>query len=414
MKKIVSLATAVLLIFTMVFGMFTVSAASDSVKVLIESVSFDKADETATGGYYNVSVPINIIENTGFMSIKLSVAYDEDFELVGWTEGTVFPYVANQEGVSGTTGLPAPGNCSPHNGTSLEPEDLAKNPFTVSYISALEANNTATGRLIVLNFKVPEDTAAGLYPITATVEEAFSQSGTVSGTTETPLPDPITSACTVTAGGIQVRDTTNTFNIVAADTEAKISDGSVEVDINLENNPGIAKLGFTVEFQSNYLEFAGVTSYGIFAETDFADVVANDGKLYVYAENASGVTASGKLVTLKFNYTDAVNAGEYDLAVIPTLMGDARDGAYDTNGQLVTIEAMKLAEVKITSVVPGDVDGNGRINLDDVARLRQYLSRWSVTIDSANADADGNGRVNLDDVARLRQYLSRWNVQLGK
>ena len=412
MKKIVNLV-AVLLIFTMVFGMTSVLAADDSVKVLVETVDFDKAEATAKNGYYTVSVPINVIENTGFIAIKLDVEYDETFELVGWTEGTVFPYVASQEGVSGTDGLPASGKISAHNATSSAAEDLAKKPFTVYYVSTYEANNTSTGKLITLEFKVPEDTAVGNYPITATVVEAFSQSGTVSGTTVTPLPDDITSACTTVVGGIRVADTSNTFNIVAESTDAKIKDGFVEVDINLENNPGITKLGFTVEFNGTYLEFDGVTSYGVFAEADFDAIVAEDGSLYVYAESDTKVTASGTLVTLKFKYTDEVAAGTYTLDVVPNFKGDAKDGAYN-GADYVTVEAVKPGQVTISSVLYGDADGNGVVNVNDVVRLKQYFARWSVTIDKANADADGNGVVNVNDVVRLQQYFARWNVQLGK
>lgn len=406
MKKIVNLA-AVLLIFTMVFGMVSVFAANDSVKVLVENVDLDKAEATAKNGYYTVSVPINIVENTGFIAIKLDVEYDETFELVGWTEGTVFPYVANQEGVSGTDGLPASGKISAHNATSSAAEDLAKNPFTVYYVSTYEANNTSKGKLITLEFKVPEDTAVGNYPITATVVEAFSQSGTVSGTTVTPLPDDITSACTTVAGAIRVADTTNTFNIVAESTEAKIKDGYVEVDINLENNPGITKLGFAVEFNSNYLEFAGVTSYGVFAEADFDAVTAEDGSLYIYAESDAKVTTSGKLVTLKFTYTDEVVSGEYNLDIVPTFKGDAKDGAYN-GSQYVTVEAVKLGTVKITSVVRGDVDGSGKVNRADLTKLKKYFAGLidESELDLAGADVDGNGAIKRPDLTKLKKYFA--------
>ena len=72
-------------------------------------------------------------------------------------------------------------------------------------------------------------------------------------------------------------------------------------------------------------------------------------------------------------------------------------GKYDT-GEAVTIS--------------GDIDGNGKVNLQDSALLRRYLAGWDVTIDENAADVDGNGKVNLQDSALLRRYLAGWDVTL--
>ena len=60
----------------------------------------------------------------------------------------------------------------------------------------------------------------------------------------------------------------------------------------------------------------------------------------------------------------------------------------------------------------GDIDGNGKVNLQDSALLRRYLAGWDVTIDENAADVDGNGKVNLQDSALLRRYLAGWDVTL--
>ena len=60
----------------------------------------------------------------------------------------------------------------------------------------------------------------------------------------------------------------------------------------------------------------------------------------------------------------------------------------------------------------GDIDGNGKVNLQDSALLRRYLAGWDVTIDENAADVDGNGKVNLQDSALLRRYLAGWDVML--
>ena len=63
-------------------------------------------------------------------------------------------------------------------------------------------------------------------------------------------------------------------------------------------------------------------------------------------------------------------------------------------------------------IMMGDIDGNGKVNLQDSALLRRYLAGWDVTIDENAADVDGNGKVNLQDSALIRRYLAGWDVEL--
>ena len=48
-----------------------------------------------------------------------------------------------------------------------------------------------------------------------------------------------------------------------------------------------------------------------------------------------------------------------------------------------------------------------------MALLQQYVAGWSVTLDMAAADANGDGSVNVRDVALLQQYVAGWSVTLG-
>ena len=56
--------------------------------------------------------------------------------------------------------------------------------------------------------------------------------------------------------------------------------------------------------------------------------------------------------------------------------------------------------------VRGDVDGDGRVNIDDVTSLINYLLTGnSSLIVLENADAYPDGRINIDDVTSLINYL---------
>ena len=62
--------------------------------------------------------------------------------------------------------------------------------------------------------------------------------------------------------------------------------------------------------------------------------------------------------------------------------------------------------------IPGDVDGNGVVNVRDLGRLQQYLNGFDVTINEAAANVDGNTSVNVRDLGCLQQYLNGFDVEL--
>ena len=63
-------------------------------------------------------------------------------------------------------------------------------------------------------------------------------------------------------------------------------------------------------------------------------------------------------------------------------------------------------------VIPGDINGDGKVNNKDASRLFQYLSGWDVEVDEARLDINGDGKVNNKDASRLFQYLSGWDVDI--
>ena len=61
----------------------------------------------------------------------------------------------------------------------------------------------------------------------------------------------------------------------------------------------------------------------------------------------------------------------------------------------------------------GDVNGDGKVDIDDLTRLRKYIAESSTVI-FPGADANGDGTVDIDDLTRLRRYLAEEAGVLGK
>lgn len=61
----------------------------------------------------------------------------------------------------------------------------------------------------------------------------------------------------------------------------------------------------------------------------------------------------------------------------------------------------------------GDANGDGKVDIDDLTRLRRYVAESSTVI-FPGADANGDGTVDIDDLTRLRRYVAEEAVVLGK
>ena len=68
--------------------------------------------------------------------------------------------------------------------------------------------------------------------------------------------------------------------------------------------------------------------------------------------------------------------------------------------------------VTITERIPGDVNGDGKVNGKDVTALSRYLAGWDVEINLQAANVNGDSVVNGKDVTVLSRYLAGWDVEL--
>ena len=59
----------------------------------------------------------------------------------------------------------------------------------------------------------------------------------------------------------------------------------------------------------------------------------------------------------------------------------------------------------------GDIDGNGRITMRDLALLVRYINSWDVEI-TMSADLNNDYKINVRDAGLLQQYLNGWDVTL--
>ena len=57
------------------------------------------------------------------------------------------------------------------------------------------------------------------------------------------------------------------------------------------------------------------------------------------------------------------------------------------------------------SDIPGDVDGDGEVNIGDISDITDYLLNGDPMNPLPNGDADGDGRITIGDVTALIDIL---------
>jgi hypothetical protein len=117
--------------------------------------------------------------------------------------------------------------------------------------------------------------------------------------------------------------------------------------------------------------------------------------LLVSAVCLSGMTISG------LAQEEATPAEEFLLVTDGATTSDATSGTTST-----------LPTTGSDTIVKGDVNGDGSVNLKDVTKLFQYVNKQISTVQQpAAADVNGDGVLSLKDVTKLFQYV---NKQISK
>jgi len=231
---------------------------------------------------------------------------------------------------------------------------------------------------------------------------------------------------------------------------AKLADTVVEVDVTIKNNPGFVSATIPVIWNDEILELTevknhdirdlledseGVEDWGWLGYTDYSCyeglyyLAWNNDTLHDVDENGNFVeksfTGDGLLCTLVFKVRrdiTAEDALEYPVTAVvdndlTNLMSwDMDDYTAEEPELNTTGVTLAFGDGKITMVdkviIPGDANGDGKVNSRDAARILQYVARWDVEIDLTASDVTGDGKVNSRDAARILQYVAKWDVEL--
>lgn len=194
---------------------------------------------------------------------------------------------------------------------------------------------------------------------------------------------------------------------ITASTKTALPGSSVDIEISLKDNPGVASIGLDVAYNKNILTLEKVTYNTEFGGTTQTSPLTDNPARLLWVNPSAEFTSDAVFATLTFKVSE--NAKDGVKSPI-TLTYDQND-IYNINENNVVC-AVENGAVTITDVIPGDINNDKSVNNKDVTRLMQYLAHWTVEVNALALDTNGDESVNNKDVSRLMQYLAHWDVEL--
>ena len=186
---------------------------------------------------------------------------------------------------------------------------------------------------------------------------------------------------------------------------------TIEVAVLMRNNPGIVSTVLRLTYDPQVLTLTDVRNGDVFPANTFhaggdpAEIPYGTAWLNALDDDN---TQNGTLVT----YVFAIAANAPTGATALTLTYDT---ASTFDAQLSPVPfSVQNADWEIQARVPGDVSGDGDVNLKDYTTLiRSVVGGWDVSVVDVNADVNADGSIDMRDAALILRYLAGgWGVIL--
>ena len=200
----------------------------------------------------------------------------------------------------------------------------------------------------------------------------------------------------------------NTEMTIQVSQETAKAGETVQVKINLVNNPGVASLKLNVAYE-DFLTLENIEYNSSLGGQATSSNYIQDGSpaTLIWVNAFENFTNDGVFASLTFKIDD--DAAEDSFSEISVSYNPA--DIYNVDETDIDLNVIN-GYVYITSCVAGDINGDGNVNNKDITRLFQYLANWNVTVNEDALDVNGDGSVNNKDITRLFQYLANWDVNI--
>ena len=181
---------------------------------------------------------------------------------------------------------------------------------------------------------------------------------------------------------------------------------TIKVPISVRNNPGISSIKLTVTYDPAVLGYKGCTFNEALTSIAGSQTVVNDtqsGRVVLswVVANAAYTDAKGDIAVLDFEVKSvAENTSS------PVSISYEPESTFDNN--LVDQKFLiKNGTVQVNMIRPGDINGDGTVNVNDALLLLNYVCDLRKDEVKGNPDVNGDGAVNNKDVVILLRYICK-------
>lgn len=177
---------------------------------------------------------------------------------------------------------------------------------------------------------------------------------------------------------------------VTVESVNAVPGSNVEVKINVKNNPGILAANFTVTYDKGLtlIDSKSGDAFSALSMTKPENYNSPCKFGWDALEIADEDIKDGTILTLTFSVDKGVSANSKLNVKLSYQNGNIIDS--DLNDIPVTINN---GSVTIIDYIPGDINGDGTIDLKDVTLVRRLVTGYSVTANKLAADVNGDGEI---------------------
>lgn len=210
--------------------------------------------------------------------------------------------------------------------------------------------------------------------------------------------------------------TSSNVVLEAENVTVKKGTNDVSVNIKINNNVGIATIGFNVGYDSSVMTLKSVECGNVFnsSEMTMGDLSSNP-YMVSMLRTTGNTTLNGNIITLKFSLSSNCAKGTYPIRLSNN---DILGGAFNINEEEV---GMTLANGNVivsdsqgnqdSSLIYGDVDNNKIITVRDGAYVVQKVLNMDFRLPIENvysnymkyADVDADGVLTSSDATMIIQ-----------
>lgn len=183
---------------------------------------------------------------------------------------------------------------------------------------------------------------------------------------------------------------------------------TVDVKLNIQNNPGITALSIDVSYSSDDLELISVNNAALFQDAISTGNVSTDPlRISWYAADSENKDDNGTLAILRFRVRENAICSRINISYNPE---NVFDNTLQNQPFEITNGWVLVGDKKI-----GDAYSDNQISVRDVTSIQcQIVELEDLSAEElVLADTNGDGEINIADATHLQMYLAEYDVQLG-